>query len=219
MSEIDKEVSIQLDDTHLSGHLYIPTKARGIIIFSHGSGSSRFSKRNLQVSRFLNEGKYGTLVFDLLTSQEDSFYANRFNIDLLTRRLIGATEWLECLSVAKHHRIGYFGASTGAACALQAAARLKQIGAVVSRGGRPDLASTEDLNKIEAPVLLVVGSLDEKVLQLNKMAFEQLRCIKELVVIEGATHLFEEKGTLDEVAKLALAWFEKHLNSRAVITV
>ena len=219
MYVINKEVSIHLAETHLNGHLYVPSEARGIIIFSHGSGSSRFSKRNLQVARFLHEGKYGTLLFDLLTSQEDSFYANRFNIDLLTRRLIGATEWLECLSVVKNHRIGYFGASTGAACALQAAARLKQIGAVVSRGGRPDLASIEDLNKVEAPVLLIVGSLDEKVLQLNKMAFEKLRCSKELVVINGATHLFEEKGTLDEVAKLALAWFGKHLNPEAVMTV
>lgn len=219
MSEINKEVSIHLAETILSGHLYIPSKARGIIIFSHGSGSSRFSKRNLQVARFLHEGKYGTLLFDLLTSQEDTLYSNRFNIDLLTRRLIGATEWLEGLSVAKNHRIGYFGASTGAACALQAAARLKQIGAVVSRGGRPDLASTEDLNKVDAPVLLIVGNLDEKVLQLNKVAFEQLRCSKELVLVNGATHLFEEKGTLEEVAKLALAWFGRHLNSKAAITV
>ena len=219
MYEINKEVSIQLDETHLSGHLYIPSKARGIIIFSHGSGSSRFSKRNLQVARSLHEGKYGTLLFDLLTTHEDTLYSNRFDIDLLTRRLIGATDCLKCLSVAKHYPIGYFGASTGAACALQAAARLKQIGAVVSRGGRPDLASIEDLNKVEAPVLLIVGSLDEKVLHLNQMAFEQLGCSKELVVINGATHLFEEKGTLDEVAKLALAWFGKHLNSRAVMTV
>lgn len=211
MDELNKEVIIHLADTHLSGQLCIPTNAKGIVIFSHGSGSSRFSKRNLQIAAALQKGKFGTLLFDLLTPEEDTIYANRFDIELLTGRLIGATEWLESVAVAKNHSIGYFGASTGAACALQAAARVKHISAIVSTGGRPDLASTEDLNKIEAPVLLIVGSLDEQVLQLNRLAFNSIRCHKEIVIVNGATHLFEEKGKLDEVGHLALAWFEKHL--------
>lgn len=189
-------------------------RIRGIVIFSHGSGSSRFSKRNLHVARILNEGKFGTLLFDLLTPQEDNLYDNRFNIDLLTRRLIGATTWLQNFAITKNYSIGYFGASSGAASALQAAAKLKQISAIVSRGGRPDLASIESLNTVEAPVLLIVGSLDEMVLQLNENAFEKLRCHKKLVVVNGASHLFEEKGTLEEVARLALEWFEKHLSPK-----
>ena len=136
---------------------------------------------------------------------------NRFNIELLTERLAGATKWLEKLPESNNYRIGYFGASTGAACALQAAADLPQVGSIVSRGGRPDLASIRDLRNVKAPVLLIVGSLDADVLELNKMAFNNLKCYKELVVVKGASHLFEEKGTLDEVARLALAWFEKHL--------
>lgn len=205
------EVSVQLDKTNLTGDLFVPTNATAIIIFSHGSGSSRFSKRNQQVATFLHERNFGTLLLDLLTPEEDSRYHNRFNIELLTKRLTGATEWLERHPAAKDCRIGYFGASTGAASALQAVADLTQVTAVVSRGGRPDLASVHALRNVKAPVLLIVGSLDPEVLQLNKQAFKELRCEKELVTVDGAGHLFEEQGKLDEVARLASDWFEKYL--------
>lgn len=208
---IHTEVIIEVNKTKLGGELFIPHKPNAIIIFSHGSGSSRFSKRNQQVATHLQERNFGTLLFDLLTPEEDSDYHNRFNIELLTKRLAGATEWLERLPAANNCRIGYFGASTGAASALQAAADLSQVFAVVSRGGRPDLASINALQRIKAPVLLIAGSLDIDVLQLNKQAFKELRCYKELVVVDGATHLFEEKGKLDEVARLASAWFEKNI--------
>ena len=216
MTAFHEEVSIQVDNTILGGDLQIPARANAIIVFSHGSGSSRFSKRNQQVAAFLRERNFGTLLLDLLTPLEDSQYHNRFNIELLTNRLAGATEWLETLPAAKDCRIGYFGASTGAASALQAAAQLKQVGAVVSRGGRPDMASIHALKRIKAPVLLIVGSLDTEVLQLNRQAYKILQCQKELLVVEGATHLFEEQGKLDEVAKLASAWFEKYLQPVAV---
>jgi putative phosphoribosyl transferase len=206
-----KEVSIQLDKINLAGDLYVPVNATAIIIFSHGSGSSRFSRRNQQVATFLQERNFGTLLLDLLTQKEDNRYQNRFNIELLTKRLAGATEWLERHPAAKDCRIGYFGASTGAASALQAAADLTQVAGIVSRGGRPDLASIQVLNNLTAPVLLIVGSLDPDVLQLNKKAFKELRCDKKLVIVDGAGHLFEEHGKLDEVARLASAWFEKYL--------
>ena len=150
-------------------------------------------------------------MFDLLTEEEDLHYQNRFNIDLLTKRLAGATEWLERLPAAKDCRIGYFGASTGAASALKAAAVSPHINAVVSRGGRPDLAM-DDLHRVEAPTLLIVGSLDYDVLQLNKEAYMQLECEKKLEVVEGATHLFEESGKMEIVSELAGNWFEKYLN-------
>ncbi|MCF3107674.1 dienelactone hydrolase family protein [Niabella sp. CC-SYL272] len=206
-----QEIEIPVDKTRLSGTLFIPPEVNGLVIFSHGSGSSRYSKRNQQVASFLHQRRYGTLLFDLLTPQEDSAYYNRFNIQLLSRRLAGATEWLAKHPVAKGLRIGYFGASTGAASALQAAAELTQVGAVVSRGGRPDLAPEDTLKHVKAPVLLIIGSLDTVVLQLNRQAFNELRCPKELAIVDGATHLFEEPGKLNEVAKLALAWFEKYL--------
>jgi len=206
-----KEVSIQIDKTNLTGVLFVPVGATAIIIFSHGSGSGRFSRRNQQVATFLHERNFGTLLLDLLTQQEDSNYQNRFNIELLTRRLAGATEWLEKHPAASDCRIGYFGASTGAASALQTAADLKQVAAVVSRGGRPDLASDRALKNLKAPVLLIVGSFDPEVLQLNRRTFEKLQCEKELVIVKGAGHLFEEEGKLDEVAALASAWFEKYL--------
>ena len=207
-----KEVSIPVGKVTLKGELFIPLKANAIIVFSHGSGSSRFSKRNQMVAKYLNEKNFGTLLFDLLTEEEDQHYQNRFNIDLLTKRLAGATEWLEELPAAKDCRIGYFGASTGAASALKAAAILPQINAVVSRGGRPDLAM-DDLHHVEAPTLLIVGSLDYDVLQLNKEAYIQLECEKKLEVVEGATHLFEEPGKMENVSELAGNWFEKYLNT------
>lgn len=210
-----KEVNIPVGKVTVHGELIIPEKAKAIVIFSHGSGSSRFSKRNQQVAKYLQGKKLGTLLFDLLTEEEDQFYHNRFDIDLLTKRLAGATEWLERLPAAKDCRIGYFGASTGAASALKAAAFLPHIAAVVSRGGRPDLAMN-NLPNVEAPTLLIVGSLDTEVLQLNQEAYEKLECEKKLEVVEGATHLFEEHGTMEIVSKLAGNWFEKYLTLVAV---
>jgi dienelactone hydrolase len=205
------EITIPVGKIILTGELIIPLKAEAVIIFSHGSGSSRFSSRNQMVAKYLHEKNFGTLLFDLLTEDEDRHYYNRFDIDLLTKRLAGVTEWLEKQPAAKDCRIGYFGASTGAASALKAAAVLPQINAVVSRGGRPDLAM-EDLHQVEAPTLLIVGSLDYDVLQLNKKAYQQLKCEKKLEVVEGATHLFEEKGKMDIVSELAGNWFEKYLH-------
>ena len=205
-----KEVSMPVGKIMLKGELFIPLNAETVIIFSHGSGSSRFSKRNQMVAKYLHKKNFGTLLFDLLTEEEDQHYQNRFNIDLLTKRLAGATEWLEELPAAKDCRIGYFGASTGAASALKASAVLPQINAVVSRGGRPDLVM-DDLHNVEAPTLLIVGSLDYDVLQLNKEAYIQLQCEKKLEVIEGATHLFEEQGMMEKVCERAGAWFEKFL--------
>lgn len=205
-----KELDIQVGKVTLTGELAIPLKANAIIIFSHGSGSSRFSKRNREVAKYLHEKNIGTLLFDLLTVEEDKHYLNRFNIDLLTKRLAGVTEWLESLPAAKNCRIGYFGASTGAASALKAATVLPSITAIVSRGGRPDLAM-DDLHKVEAPTLLIVGSLDYDVLELNKKAYLQLECEKKLEVVHGATHLFEEPGMMEKVSGLAADWFENHL--------
>jgi putative phosphoribosyl transferase len=205
-----KVVNITIGKVTMQGELIIPLKAKAIVIFSHGSGSSRFSQRNRMVAKYLQERNFGTLLFDLLTAEEDQHYDNRFDIDLLTKRLAGATEWLERLPAAKDLSIGYFGASTGAASALRAAAYLHQVGAVVSRGGRPDLAMGV-LKNVKAPTLLIVGSLDYDVLQLNKQAYLQLECEKKVEVVEGATHLFEEPGTMEIVSELAGNWFEKYL--------
>ena len=189
----NKEVSINVGKVSLPGELLIPSGAKGIVLFSHGSGSSRFSKRNQVVAKYLHRKNFGTLLFDLLTEHEDEQIYNRFNIDLLTRRLIGATQWLEALNEARNLGLGYFGASTGAASALKVAAVIPQIQAVVLRGGRADLAY-EDLHKVKAPTLLIVGSLDYDVLLLNKKAYAQLGCEKKLEVVEGATHLFGIAG-------------------------
>jgi len=205
-----KEVSIPVGKVVLQGELIMPPEAEAIIIFSHGSGSSRFSVRNRMVATHLQKENFGTLLFDLLTGEEDEEYNNRFNIDLLTQRLAGATLWLEELAVAKDRPIGYFGASTGAASALKAAALLPQIGAVVSRGGRPDLAM-DSLRLVKAPTLLIVGGLDRDVLDLNKQAFTQLGGEKKLEVVGGASHLFEETGKMEIVSALAANWFEKYL--------
>lgn len=205
-----KIVNMPVGNVTIEGELIIPENATAIIIFSHGSGSSRFSIRNQSVAKYLHEKKMGTLLFDLLTAEEDMHYNNRFDIDLLTKRLAGATEWLEGFPAAKECRIGYFGASTGAASALKAASFLPQIGAVVSRGGRPDLVMNS-LHKVKAPTLLIIGGLDYEVLQLNREAYEQLGGEKKVEVVEGATHLFEEPGKMEIVSKLAADWFEKHL--------
>jgi dienelactone hydrolase len=204
------DVEIPVGKVTLRGELTIPLKAKGIVIFSHGSGSSRLSPRNQMVAHYLQQRNFGTLLFDLLTENEDQQYHNRFDIDLLTKRLIGATEWLEKQPAVKDCKLGYFGASTGAASALKAAAYLSQIEAVVSRGGRPDLAM-DLLDKVEAPVLLIVGSLDFDVLQLNREAHIQLNCEKKMEVIQGASHLFEEPGMMKQVCERAGAWFEKYL--------
>ena len=209
-TQFHEDVSIPAGKVTVKGELIIPKNAKAIIIFSHGSGSSRFSKRNQRVALYLHEKNYGTLLFDLLTEEEDKDYYNRFNIDLLAKRLADATEWLGKLPAAKDCRIGYFGASTGAASALQAAAQLSEIGAVVSRGGRPDLAMNY-LENVEAPTLLIVGGLDTEVIEFNKQAFKKLHCLKDLTIVEGATHLFEEEGMMDKVAELASVWFEKYL--------
>ncbi|HCL83919.1 MAG TPA: hydrolase [Chitinophagaceae bacterium] len=207
-----KEVSIPVGTALLKGDLILPLKSNAIVVFSHGSGSSRLSSRNQMVAKYLNEKHFGTLLFDLLTEEEDTYYHNRFDIDLLTKRLAGATEWLERHPAAKDCRIGYFGASTGAASALKAAAYLPRIHAVVSRGGRPDLAM-DQLSNVEAPTLLIVGGLDFEVLEMNKEAYLKLRCEKKLEVVAGATHLFEEAGKMEIVSELAGDWFEKYLTA------
>lgn len=205
------EVTIPVESVKLKGDLIIPIEAAAIIIFSHGSGSSRLSSRNQMVARYLHQKNFGTLLFDLLTEAEDSNNQNRFDIDLLTKRLINVSDWLQLQPAAKDYRFGYFGASTGAASALKAASYLPQIDAVVSRGGRPDLAMNR-LANVRAATLLIVGGLDQDVLRLNEDAYLKLTCKKKLEIIDGATHLFEEPGKMEKVAMLAADWFEKYLN-------
>jgi putative phosphoribosyl transferase len=207
-----KEIQIPISaNIALEGELNIPTNSNKIIIFSHGSGSSRKSLRNQLVASRLHQQKIGTLLFDLLTEEEDRNYSNRFNINLLTDRLILVTEWLTSQKEFVGFKIGYFGASTGSSSALRASVVLsKVVGAVVSRGGRPDLASAI-LPKITIPVLLIVGSRDDDVVALNEKAFALLTGEKKLKIIEGATHLFEEEGALEKVAEEAINWFQKYL--------
>ncbi|MFQ5834876.1 MAG: dienelactone hydrolase family protein [bacterium] len=206
-------IYIPADSVMLEGVLSIPQGAQGIVIFAHGSGSSRLSPRNNFVAQVLRNAGLGTLLFDLLTKEEDAIYENRFNIALLAQRLKAATQWLTTQKQAKNISIGYFGASTGVAAALEAAADLGvSIGAVVSRGGRPDLAE-QALARVQAPTLLVVGGNDDVVLQLNREALRFIKAKKELCIIPGATHLFEEPGALEEVARLASNWFVNHLTA------
>ncbi|MCL5090572.1 MAG: dienelactone hydrolase family protein [Patescibacteria group bacterium] len=204
------EIHIPIEDIVLKGNLVVPVKSQGLVIFSHGSGSGRLSPRNNYVADVLNEAKIGTLLLDLLTEIEDENYDNRFNIDLLTDRLLSAVVWSKKNPETQNLKIGLFGASTGAASALRVAANLeKKIAAVVSRGGRPDLAM-EILNQVKSPTLLIVGGEDDIVIGLNEMAYEKLTAEKNLIIIPGATHLFEEPDTLEEVAKLAKNWFLKY---------
>lgn len=204
-------VRIRLDSVTLQGMLAIPAGAPGVVLFAHGSGSSRLSPRNNYVAGVLREGGIGTLLFDLLTEEEDAVYETRFDIPLLTDRLTGTTRWVTAQPNTKKLKIGYFGASTGAAAALEAAAVLgPTIGAVVSRGGRPDLAGPV-LYRVKAPTLLIVGGHDDVVIKLNQHAYDRLKAEKELVIVPGATHLFEEPGTLEEVARLATEWFTRYL--------
>jgi putative phosphoribosyl transferase len=206
-----EEINIPVSSVTLKGELVLPENAIGIVVFSHGSGSSRFSPRNKMVAELMQQHGIGTLLFDLLTEEEDRVYENRFNIDLLVSRLIEATEWLMQYKVTKSVPVAYFGASTGAASALRAAAYFgKNIKAVVSRGGRPDLAINA-LPMVTAPTLLIVGQMDVPVIKMNKLAFDQLNSIKEMKIIPGATHLFEEPGKLMEVADMAIDWYKEYL--------
>lgn len=210
-SGVERSVRVPSGSVTLEGDLVLPQGAKTAVLFAHGSGSSRFSSRNRFVAGALNDAGMGTLLFDLLTRDEDAVYENRFNTALLTERLKAATYWLRSLPEGRELAIGYFGASTGAAAALWAAADLgPEIGAVVSRGGRPDMAETV-LGKVRAPTLLIVGGRDEVVIRLNEKALALLRAEKELKIVPGATHLFEEPGALEEVARLAAGWFKKHL--------
>lgn len=209
-AKLSREVDIPVDHRILKGNLVIPPGASAIIIFSHGSGSSRFSSRNLMVAEYLQNKGFGTLLFDLLTAAEDLDYGNRFDIDLLTKRLAGATKWLQQQPAATKCRFGYFGASTGAASALKAAMISPAVEAIVSRGGRPDLAM-DILHSLTVPTLLIVGSRDPDVLQLNKHAYQELAGEKKIEIIEGATHLFPEPGTMEKVCEKAAQWFSKYL--------
>ena len=190
----------------------MPVNARGLVIFSHGSGSSRKSPRNRYVAEQLQERGLATLLLDLLTEQEDEVYETRFDIDFLSHRLMEVTQWAMAQHTTKGLHIGFFGASTGAASALRVAGELGEaVKAIVSRSGRPDLAGDWALAKVTAPTLFIVGGLDFGVIELNQAAFEQLICIKKMKIVRGATHLFEEPGKLDEVALLAAMWFEEYL--------
>ncbi len=207
-----REVLIPADGVQLAGTLALPEGAKGVVAFAHGSGSSRFSPRNTFVAGELHRAGIATLLFDLLTREEDRDYERRFDIALLTRRLLAATRWLRAEAATRDLKLGYFGASTGAAAALQAAAEPgSAVAAVVSRGGRPDLAGPEALRAVKAPTLLIVGGYDDVVIGLNQQAHALLGCAKELAIIPGATHLFEEPGTLELAAAAAAEWFAKFL--------
>ena len=213
-TEFSEPAKIPVNGVELEGALVVPRAARGIVLFAHGSGSSRHSPRNNFVAETLRAAGIGTLLMDLLTKQEDAIYQTRFDIDLLSWRLERATQWLMEEPRAQSLDIGYFGASTGAAAALNAAATFgSSVGAVVSRGGRPDLAMAA-LRSVQAPTLLIVGALDDVVIELNRKAYERLKAEKHLAIVPGATHLFEEPGTLQEVARLAAAWFRRHLGAQ-----
>jgi putative phosphoribosyl transferase len=209
------EVQIPTGRAVLSGNLTIPENTKGLVLFAHGSGSSRHSPRNQFVARTINRAGLGTLLFDLLTPEEEALdiytREHRFNISLLAERLVHATSWTGQQAQTRDLRIGYFGSSTGGAAALVAAAELpKDVGAVVSRGGRPDLAG-DALPRVQAPTLLIVGGNDDTVIELNQMARDQMHCEVKLEIIPGAAHLFEEAGALEQVAKLASDWFSLHL--------
>jgi len=212
---IEREIKISAGRTSLQGTLALPERASGLVLFAHGSGSSRHSPRNCYVAQVLQQHAIGTLLFDLLSFDEESIdeitSELRFHIPFLAQRLVQATEWVMRHPDLSRVKAGYFGASTGAAAALVAAAELpNRIGAIVSRGGRPDLAA-EALGSVRAPTLMIVGGNDEPVIEMNQKALARLRCEKKLVIIPGATHLFEEPGTLEEVARLAAEWFKEHL--------
>lgn len=213
----DRQVQIPAGNIRLDGDLRTPPEPRGVVLFAHGSGSGRHSPRNRAVAAALNDAGLATLLIDLLTRDEEAVDLRtahlRFDIGLLAGRLVHATDWLAGEPATRGLRIGYFGASTGGGAALVAAAeRPDAVGAVVSRGGRPDLAGPA-LPRVRAPVLLIVGGNDIPVIELNRQALEQLRSEKQLVIVPGATHLFEEPGALEQVARLASEWFVRHLSA------
>jgi putative phosphoribosyl transferase len=207
MVAIGSSVRVELDGT-----VGVPPGAESVVLFAHGSGSSRLSPRNAYVARALREAGIATLLFDLLTEEEAADRANVFDVEFLARRLQAATVWVRHYPDTEDLRVGYFGASTGAAAALIAAAADREVRAVVSRGGRPDMAAAV-LGKVTAPTLLIVGGDDGPVIQLNQQAYAQLRCEKALRIIPGASHLFEEPGTLEQVTRLAIDWFSLHLDA------
>jgi len=207
------EEILQIPPVALAAAVAIPTAAKGVVVFAHGSGSSRLSPRNTRVARALQNAGFGTLLFDLLTDAEAADRKNVFDIALLAGRLLLATDWLAEHAAARGLPVGYFGASTGAAAALVAAARRgTKVAAIVSRGGRPDLAG-QALPSVVSPTMLIVGGDDLPTLEVNREALQRLRCIKALEIVPGATHLFEEPGKLDAVIDLARRWFERHLRS------
>lgn len=208
------DTRIALAGVQLNGQLVLPEHPKGLIVFAHGSGSNRFSKRNRQVAQYLQQQQFGTLLFDLLTEEESTYPEYRLDTALLSQRLIHVTHWLQQKEATRDLKMGFFGSSTGAAAALEAAATLPGIRAVVCRGGRPDLA-WHSLPFVRAAVLLLVGTKDPEVLQLNEAAFRHLNCIRELELVERATHLFEEPGALEEVCRAAARWFQQHLNGHA----
>lgn len=210
-----RAIDLSIDSVELKGDLSIPNPAHALVLFAHGSGSSRYSPRNQMVAGYLNDKGIATFLFDLLTAAEDQSYENRFNISLLAKRLEKATKWVvqqpECTGLS----IGYFGASTGAAAALIASKNLPQVSGIVSRGGRPDLA-LGILHQVKSPTLLIVGGFDVDVLQLNEQAFKLLNCEKKMEIIPGATHLFEERGAMERVCEIAANWFQLHLQPSEV---
>lgn len=209
--EIKKtRLSIPVNDVKLPGDLALPFQSSSLVIFAHGSGSSRLSTRNQAVADYLNRRGMATLLFDLLTPAEDREYKNRFNIELLSSRLEVVSAWVHAREECKDLKLGFFGASTGAAAALMASGELPEVKAIVSRGGRPDLAM-QALPGITAATLLIVGGQDTEVLQLNQQAYDRLTCSKRLEIVPGATHLFEEEGAMEKVCFLAGNWFELHL--------
>jgi dienelactone hydrolase len=219
MKEHEREISISVEDGEIAGTLVVPPNASSVVVFAHGSGSSRLSPRNQFVAEALQQVGIATLLMDLLTVAEDSVdeftTEHRFNIGLLARRVMLATDWVLDQPDWAKFNVGYFGASTGAAAALVAAAERPNVQAVVSRGGRPDLAG-DALRAVKAPTLLIVGGDDREVIELNREALAQLQCEKRLDIIPGATHLFEESGTLEQVARLARNWFVEHFGGASI---
>jgi dienelactone hydrolase len=212
-----REVMISVDSISLPGELSVPGRAEGLVLFAHGCGSSRHSPRNQYVAQVIREAGVGTLLFDLLTREEERIDLQtqrlRFYVDLLARRLVGATKWVKKHKEMAPLRIGYFGASAGGGAALVAAAEMgDEIGAVVSRGGRPDMAG-EALPRVVSPTMLIVGGSDGVIIRLNEEARGKLQCVKELKIVPGATHMFEEPGKLEEVARLTADWFQRHLRA------
>lgn len=216
LDSITRDVKILCGNVFIDGSLMVPERSLGLIIFAHGSGSSRFSPRNNLVARFLNQGGFATLLLDLLLPEEDQDLENRFNIQLLSIRLAAAGDWAKKAESTKNLPIGLFGASTGAAAALQWAGDIQnkdrnEIFAIVSRGGRPDLTKPLCLEAVKAPTLLIVGQRDEAVIAYNEKAYQRMKCQKSIQIVPGATHLFEEPGAMDLVSKLAFNWFKKNL--------